>query len=50
MPVGGTLKLRRSFPLGTVSKFSVPATDKGRIYVGTKDHHLVALGRPSAFA
>ncbi|MER5349199.1 PQQ-binding-like beta-propeller repeat protein [Kitasatospora sp. NPDC002551] len=50
VPVGGTLKLRRSFPLGTVSKFSVPATDRGRIYVGTKDHHLVALGRPSAFA
>ncbi|GAA1389375.1 hypothetical protein GCM10009639_16930 [Kitasatospora putterlickiae] len=50
VPVSGTLRLRRSFPLGTVSKFSVPATDKGRIYVGTKDHHLVALGRPSAFA
>ncbi|MFE2723075.1 PQQ-binding-like beta-propeller repeat protein [Kitasatospora sp. NPDC059327] len=50
VPVAGTLKLRRSFPLGTVSKFSVPATDKGRIYIGTKDHRLVALGRPSAFA
>ncbi|MER7701339.1 PQQ-binding-like beta-propeller repeat protein [Kitasatospora sp. NPDC097605] len=50
VPVDGTLKLRRSFPIGTVSKFSVPATDRGRVYVGTKDHHLVALGRPSAFA
>ncbi|WP_380283119.1 PQQ-binding-like beta-propeller repeat protein [Kitasatospora purpeofusca] len=50
VPAGGTLRLRRSFPIGTVSKFSVPATDRGRIYVGTKDHHLVALGRPSAFA
>ncbi|MEU1505277.1 PQQ-binding-like beta-propeller repeat protein [Kitasatospora sp. NPDC005748] len=50
VPVDGTLKLRRSFPIGTVSKFSVPATDRGRIYVGTKDHRLVALGRPSAFA
>ncbi|MFF2043471.1 PQQ-binding-like beta-propeller repeat protein [Kitasatospora sp. NPDC058170] len=49
VPVDGTLRLRRSFPLGTVSKFSVPATDRGRIYVGTKDHRLVALGRPSAF-
>ncbi|WP_331741180.1 PQQ-binding-like beta-propeller repeat protein [Kitasatospora sp. NBC_00039] len=27
-----------------------PATDQGRIYVGTKDHRPVALGRPSAFA
>ncbi|SDT82380.1 PQQ-like domain-containing protein [Streptomyces sp. TLI_053] len=50
VPVGGTLKLRRSVPIGTVSKFSVPATDKGRIYIGTKDHRLVALGRPGAFA
>ncbi|MER5636130.1 PQQ-binding-like beta-propeller repeat protein [Kitasatospora sp. NPDC002227] len=50
VPEAGTLKLRRSFPLGTVSKFSVPATDKGRIYVGMKDHRLLALGRPSAFA
>ncbi|MFB8172683.1 PQQ-binding-like beta-propeller repeat protein [Kitasatospora purpeofusca] len=50
VPVDGTLKLRRSVPIGTVSKFSVPATDKGRIFIGTKDHRLVALGRPGAFA
>ncbi|MGA5821968.1 PQQ-binding-like beta-propeller repeat protein [Kitasatospora sp. NPDC094028] len=44
VPVDGALTLRRSFPLGTVSRFSVPATDNGRIFVGTKDGHLVAFG------
>ncbi|MFI6154407.1 PQQ-binding-like beta-propeller repeat protein [Kitasatospora sp. NPDC051170] len=45
LPVNGALKLRRSFALGTVSRFSVPATDSGRVFVGTKDGHLVAIGR-----
>ncbi|MFE6865806.1 PQQ-binding-like beta-propeller repeat protein [Kitasatospora sp. NPDC057692] len=45
LPVNGTLKLRRSFPLGTVTRFSVPATDGGRVFVGTKDGHLLAFGR-----
>ncbi|MER5356037.1 PQQ-binding-like beta-propeller repeat protein [Kitasatospora sp. NPDC002551] len=47
LPVNGALKLRRSFPLGTVTRFSVPATDGGRVYVGTKDGHLLAFGRPA---
>lgn len=47
VPVNGTLKLRRSFALGTVTRFSVPATDGGRVFVGTKDGHLVAFGRAS---
>ncbi|MFB6894019.1 PQQ-binding-like beta-propeller repeat protein [Kitasatospora sp. NPDC056327] len=45
LPVNGSLKLRRSFPLGTVTRFSVPATDGGRVFVGTKDGHLVAFGK-----
>ncbi|MFF2350636.1 PQQ-binding-like beta-propeller repeat protein [Kitasatospora sp. NPDC058115] len=45
LPVNGALRLRRSFPLGTVSRFSVPATDGGRVFVGTKDGHLLAFGR-----
>ncbi|MFD5922196.1 PQQ-binding-like beta-propeller repeat protein [Kitasatospora sp. NPDC058201] len=45
VPVNGALKLRRSFALGTVTRFSVPATDGGRVFVGTKDGHLVAFGR-----
>ncbi|MEU6142957.1 choice-of-anchor D domain-containing protein [Streptomyces sp. NPDC047081] len=46
-PVNGTLKLRWSGPIGTASKFSVPATDGGRVYVGTRDGHVLAFGRPS---
>ncbi|MFE7558903.1 PQQ-binding-like beta-propeller repeat protein [Kitasatospora sp. NPDC057500] len=45
VPVNGTLRLRRSFPLGTVTRFAVPATDGGRVFVGTKDGHLLAFGR-----
>ncbi|MEV0536976.1 hypothetical protein [Kitasatospora sp. NPDC050463] len=48
LPVNGTLKLRRSFALGTVSRFAVPATDAGRVFVGTKDGHLVAFGRAAS--
>ncbi|MET8536262.1 choice-of-anchor D domain-containing protein [Streptomyces sp. NPDC005065] len=47
VPVNGTLKLRWSAPIGTASKFSVPATDGGRVYVGTRDGHVLAFGRPS---
>ncbi|MEU6238629.1 PQQ-binding-like beta-propeller repeat protein [Kitasatospora sp. NPDC047058] len=48
VPVNGTLKMRRSFALGTVTRFSVPATDNGRVFVGTKDGHLIAFGRAGA--
>ncbi|EST28147.1 PQQ-binding-like beta-propeller repeat protein [Streptomyces roseochromogenus] len=44
VPVGGVMHLRRSFPIGTAAKFVVPATDGGRVYVGTRDGHLVAFG------
>ncbi|MEV5969402.1 choice-of-anchor D domain-containing protein [Streptomyces sp. NPDC051921] len=47
VPVNGTLKLRWSAPIGTASKFSVPATNGGRIYVGTRDGHVLAFGRPA---
>ncbi len=46
-PVDGTLKRLWSGPIGIASKFSVPATDGGRVYVGTRDGHLIAFGRPS---
>nr|WTB34936.1 PQQ-binding-like beta-propeller repeat protein [Streptomyces sp. NBC_00830] len=36
-----------SAPVGTVSKFSVPATDGGRVYVGTRNGYVLAFGRPS---
>ncbi|WP_426404766.1 choice-of-anchor D domain-containing protein [Streptomyces sp. R-07] len=47
VPVNGALRLRWSAPIGVASKFSVPATDGGRIYVGTRDGHVIAFGRPA---
>ncbi|MGW2374262.1 outer membrane protein assembly factor BamB family protein [Kitasatospora sp. NPDC001683] len=44
VPVNGVMHLRRSFPIGTAAKFVVPATDDGRVFVGTRDGHLVAFG------
>nr|WP_256725496.1 PQQ-binding-like beta-propeller repeat protein [Streptomyces sp. IMTB 2501] len=48
VPVGGVMHLRRAFPIGTAAKFVVPATDGGRVYVGTRDGHLVAFGTAGA--
>ena len=47
VPSNGLLTQRYSAPLGTVSKFSVPATDNGRVYVGTRDGRLFGFGRPT---
>ncbi|MFF5763903.1 choice-of-anchor D domain-containing protein [Streptomyces tanashiensis] len=47
VPVNGALRLRWSAPIGVASKFAVPATDGGRIYVGTRDGHVMAFGRPA---
>jgi hypothetical protein len=50
VPSGRVLTLLRSWPLGTVSKFSVPATNDGRVYVGTRDGDLMAFGAPTSQA
>ena len=47
VPSSGVMTLLRSWPLGTVTKFSVPATNNGRVYVGTRDGHLLAFGAPT---
>ncbi|MGW4160791.1 choice-of-anchor D domain-containing protein [Streptomyces sp. NPDC004788] len=47
VPVNGTLKLRWSAPIGTAAKFATPGTDGGRVYVGTRDGHVLAFGRPA---
>ncbi|MER6568695.1 PQQ-binding-like beta-propeller repeat protein [Streptomyces sp. NPDC001093] len=44
VPVNGVMHLRRSFPIGTAYGFVVPATDGGRVYVGTSSGHVVAFG------
>jgi uncharacterized repeat protein (TIGR01451 family) len=46
VPVNGQMVLRKSFPLGTGTKFSVPAVDHGRLYVGAADGHVLAFGSP----
>ncbi|WP_431879610.1 choice-of-anchor D domain-containing protein [Amycolatopsis sacchari] len=47
VPVNGVMKLRYSAPIGTAVKFSVPATDNGRVYVGTRDGKVLGFGRPT---
>ncbi len=48
VPSGGTLRLRWSAPIGVTSKFALPATSRGRVYVGTRDGHVRAFGRPAS--
>lgn len=50
VPSGSTMTLRYSVPIGTASKFSVPATDGGRVYVGNRDGVLSGFGRPTTVA
>ena len=44
IPKSGTLPLLWSAPIGTATKFAVPTAWEGRIYVGTRDGHLLAFG------
>jgi hypothetical protein len=46
----GNLASLYSAPIGTASKFSVPATNGGRVYVGNRDGKVVAFGRPAKSA
>ena len=50
LPVSGQLHLRYSAPIGTASKFVTPATDGGRVFVGTRDGHVIGFGRPTTAA
>ncbi|MFG2043316.1 choice-of-anchor D domain-containing protein [Dactylosporangium sp. NPDC048998] len=50
LPVGGQLRLRYSAPIGTATKFVVPATDGGRVYVGNRDGRVFGFGRPTTAA
>ncbi len=47
-PVGGNLPLLWSGKIGKASKFSVPTAYQGRVYVGTRDGHLLAFGSSAA--
>ncbi|WP_375490969.1 choice-of-anchor D domain-containing protein [uncultured Jatrophihabitans sp.] len=50
VPTNGVLNQRYSAPIGTASKFAVPATDGGRVYVGNRDGVLYGFGRPTTAA
>ena len=47
IPTGGVLPLLWSSPIGTASKWAVPTAWDGRVYVGTRDGHLLAFGATS---
>ena len=46
IPVEGKPVLRFSAPVGTASKFALPGVGAGRLYVGTRDGHVLAFGSP----
>jgi outer membrane protein assembly factor BamB len=46
VPQNGHLNLRRSFPIGQSSKFSMPGVGNGRMYVGARNGHVLAFGAP----
>ena len=46
LPVNGQPVLRWSAPIGTGTKFSTPGVGAGRLYVGTRDGHVLGFGSP----
>jgi iron transport multicopper oxidase len=46
IPVKGRPVLRWSAPIGTSAKFALPGVGAGRLYVGTRDGHVIAFGSP----
>jgi hypothetical protein len=50
VPSSGVLTQRYSAPIGNASKFAVPGTDGGRVFVGSRDGVLFGFGRPTTVA
>jgi phosphodiesterase/alkaline phosphatase D-like protein len=46
VPEHGEPILRWSAPIGTSAKFATPDVGAGRLYVGTRDGHVLAFGSP----
>jgi hypothetical protein len=44
VPQNGTLPLRYLAGIGTSAKFSAPAVGDGRLFVGTRDGHVIGFG------
>ncbi len=49
-PINGQFNLRFSAPVGQASKFTPPGVGPARIYVGTRDGHLLGFGVPANVA
>ncbi|HEY4812637.1 MAG TPA: choice-of-anchor D domain-containing protein [Solirubrobacteraceae bacterium] len=46
IPVNGEPVMRWSEPIGTSVKFALPGVGGGKLYVGTRDGHVIAFGSP----
>ena len=46
IPVNGEPVMRWSAPIGTSAKFALPGVGAGKLYVGTRDGHVIAFGSP----
>ncbi|MFL5818228.1 MAG: lectin-like domain-containing protein [Conexibacter sp.] len=46
VPVNGAPVLRWSAAIGTSAKFATPGVGAGRVYVGTRDGHVLGFGSP----
>jgi hypothetical protein len=46
LPVKNEPVLRWSAPIGTSAKFATPGVGAGRLYIGTRDGHVIAFGSP----
>ncbi len=46
IPVNGEPVMLWSAPIGTSAKFAIPGVGAGRLYVGTRDGHVIAFGSP----
>ncbi len=46
IPVNGALNLRWSAPIGQAAKFAPPAVENNRVYLGTRDGHVLGFGSP----
>jgi iron transport multicopper oxidase len=48
IPQNGTLHLLQSWPVGTATKFTPPGVGQRKVYVGTRDGHVLGFGAPAS--
>ena len=47
IPQDGALPLLNSWPIGTATKFAPPGVGRRKVYVGTRDGHVLGFGAPA---